>query len=211
MHCETSTGVLNDFKKLKVISKEYSLKLCIDCVSSIGTHLFSLDDIYLASGVSGKALCSYPGLSFVFYNHDLSENKLLPRYLDLAFYKYSNGVPFTISSNLLYALKKALEIIDVGSVNKSNKQLMPFVREKLCELDVEVLSPSNHSSYSYLSLRLPSELNSESIGENLERKGFLLNYRSEYLIEKNLMQIALLGQKKKEDIDKFFSAFYRVL
>ena len=211
VHCETSTGVLNNLSKLKAISKEFSLKLCLDCVSSIGTYSFSLEDIYLASGVSGKALCSYPGLSFVFYNHDLSSNNILPRYLDLAFYKNSNGVPFTISSNLLYALKKSIEITDVESVYQSNKELMHFLRENLSQLNIEILSPIDHSSSSYLSFRLPFKWHSKSIGEELEKKGFLLNYRSKYLIENNILQIALLGQKQKKNIEKLFLALKKVL
>ena len=173
VHCETSTGVLNNLEKLKVISEKCSLKLCVDCISSLGTYPFSTEGVYLASGVSGKALCSYPGLSFVFYNYNLSEKNLLPRYLDLAFYKYSNGVPFTISSNLLYALKMALEIIDVGLVDRNNKELMSIVRENLSQLDVEILSQFDQSSSSYLSFKLPNKLSTETVGEKLERNGFL--------------------------------------
>ena len=107
VHIETSTGVLNDLSKLKNICCKRNILLCLDCVSSIGALSVDLEGVFLASGVSGKAICSYPGLSFVFYNHALS-GQSLPRYMDLELYSKSEGVPFTHSSNFIYALQEAL-------------------------------------------------------------------------------------------------------
>ena len=42
------------------------MKLCVDCISSIGAIPIDLKDVYFASGVSGKAMKSFTGLSFVF-------------------------------------------------------------------------------------------------------------------------------------------------
>ena len=42
------------------------MKLCVDCISSIGAIPIDLKDVYFASGVSGKAIKSYTGISFVF-------------------------------------------------------------------------------------------------------------------------------------------------
>ena len=58
--------MLNDLKELNVLTKKYQIKLCVDCISSIGAIPIDLKDIYFASGVSGKAIKSYTGLSFVF-------------------------------------------------------------------------------------------------------------------------------------------------
>ena len=44
-------------------------------ISSVGTMPVSLEGVWLASCASGKGLRSYPGLSMVFYNHELQ----LPR------------------------------------------------------------------------------------------------------------------------------------
>lgn len=211
VHCETSTGVLNNLERIKAITKELSVKLCVDCISSIGTYPFSLENVYLASGVSGKALCSYPGLSFVFYNYELNNCNSLPRYIDLSFYKNSNGVPFTISSNLLYALKKSLELIDAKEIYKTNNVLMATIREKLLSKDINILSLPENASDSYLTFKFPSNLKSDQIGEKLEKYGFYLNYRSGYLLDNNLMQIALLGQKKEDDIQNLLLVFDEIL
>ena len=42
-HCETSTGVLNDLERLKTLCAEFQVKLCLDCISSIGTVPVDLD------------------------------------------------------------------------------------------------------------------------------------------------------------------------
>src|SRR6266705_402825 len=109
-HCETSTGLLNDIHRLKALCSEFQVKLCLDCISSIGTMPVDLSGVYLASCSSGKGLRSYPGISMVFYNHELtSAEQRLPRYLDLSQYKAQEGIPFTFSSNLLHALHAAVK------------------------------------------------------------------------------------------------------
>src|SRR6185503_4695741 len=112
VHCETSTGILNDLTALKSVCAPNQIKLALDCISSIGTVPVDLSGVYLASCVSGKALASFPGLSMVFYNHEIAPApKVLPRYLDLGYYAAQSGIPFTHSSNLLYALRTALRRI----------------------------------------------------------------------------------------------------
>ena len=71
VHCETIDGILNDVDHLKKVCAERGMKLALDCISSIGTMPVDLAGVYLASGVSGKGLGSYPGLSMVFYNHEI--------------------------------------------------------------------------------------------------------------------------------------------
>src|SRR5215471_17561160 len=82
-HCETSSGVLNDLPRLKALCSEFQVKLCLDCISSIGTTPVDLTGVYLASCASGKGLRSYPGIGMVFYHHDPIPSARLPRYLDL--------------------------------------------------------------------------------------------------------------------------------
>ncbi len=112
-HCETSTGVLNDLDALKELCASTGAKLCLDCISSIGTMPVDLSGVYLASCASGKGLRSYAGVAMVFYHHDVqpAPNRL-PRYLDLGYYAQQDGIPFTFSSNLLHALHAAIKHVD---------------------------------------------------------------------------------------------------
>src|SRR5204862_4298416 len=45
-HCETSTGMLNDLPALKQICAERNIKLCADCISSIGLVPVNLEGVY---------------------------------------------------------------------------------------------------------------------------------------------------------------------
>ena len=84
------------------------VKMCADCISSIGLVPVNLERIYLASGASGKGLAGYPGLCMVYYNHSIASITALPRYLDLGWYDEHQGIAFTHSSNLVQALDTAV-------------------------------------------------------------------------------------------------------
>ncbi|MCA9989232.1 MAG: GNAT family N-acetyltransferase, partial [Anaerolineales bacterium] len=104
-HCETSTGVLNDLPRLQALCRQTGTRLVVDAISSIGLAPVDLSGVYLASGVSGKGLGSVPGIAMVYYNQPIApQPDRIPSYLDIGLYATSAGVPFTLSSNLLYAL-----------------------------------------------------------------------------------------------------------
>ena len=110
VHGETSTSVLNDLPPLKQLAAQRGLKLCLDCMSTLGVVPIDLRGVHLATGTSGKGLASYPGLSLVFHHHDVApQPERLPRYLDLGCWSQGDGVPFTHSSNLVAALAAALD------------------------------------------------------------------------------------------------------
>jgi aspartate aminotransferase-like enzyme len=205
VHCETSTGILNDLEILKSICLERGVRLCMDCVSSIGTIPIDLNGIYLASGVSGKGLGAFPGLSMVFYNHEiLPLSKNIPRYLDIGLYSISEGIPFTISSNLIYALKKALERFDPENRYRELEKMSLWLRDGLRKIGFNILAADEHSSPALITIDLPSWMSSENLGRLLEEKGYLLSYRSRYLMKRNWIQISLMSGYKKE-------AFFPVL
>lgn len=212
VHCETSTGVLNNLDEIKNLCIKNSIKLCVDCISSIGTLPIDLEGVYLASGASGKGLASYPGLCFVFHNHEiLPKPGLVPRYFDIGCFQLTKGVPFTISSNLLYSLKKSLEIFDVDEKCKNTKESIEWIEEELNKLGLRVLAELENSSPALITFALPENLNSEEVGSELEKQGFLLSYRSEYLLKRNLMQIALMGEFTKDSLISLISVLHKLL
>lgn len=204
VHSETSTGVLNDLKTLKGICNERGIRICLDCVSSLGTLEIDLSGIYLASGVSGKGLASYSGMSFVFSNHEVTSSNSIPRYLDIGFYAESGGIPFTMSSNLIYALRKALKVFDNGQKYQNIVEITQWVRGNINDAGFEIIAEAQNSSPGLLTISLPSWLSSSDLGKKLQDKGFLLHYRSQYLIEKNWIQIALMGRYTKDQIRPLF-------
>src|SRR4051812_3100125 len=52
VHCETSTGILNDLGALRGMCTARGIRLCLDCISSLGTIPVNLSGVYLASCVS---------------------------------------------------------------------------------------------------------------------------------------------------------------
>ena len=205
VHCETSTGILNDLDYVRNLCERNSAALCLDCISSVGVIPLDLSGIYLASGVSGKGMGSYPGLCFVLYNHNIEPVADLPRYIDLGMFRAAEGIPFTISSNLLYALKKSLELFESDTLYDSINKISTLIREQLGRMGLEVLGNDNVCSPAVITFRFPERISSEKAGDILEDKGFLLSYRSEYLLKRNLMQIALMGEFRESDINEMLS------
>jgi len=198
VHCETSTGMLNDITMLKDICRERCILLCLDCVSSIGNTQVDMKDVYIASAVSGKGLCSFSGLSMVFYNNEVVPSVgTLPRYLDLGLYAEKDGVPFTACSNLVYALHKALKQMDITKRLQQICELSAWLRLELCKRGLDILVSAEQGCPAVITICLPNWLTSENIGKEMANKGYLLNYRSEYLLERNWIQICLMGEMNR--------------
>ncbi|HEY2990694.1 MAG TPA: aminotransferase class V-fold PLP-dependent enzyme, partial [Candidatus Binatia bacterium] len=195
VHSETSTGILNDIGMLKKISTAKNLRLCLDCISSIGTVAVDLHDVYLASGVSGKGLAAFPGLSMVFYNHPIEPaERAIPRYLDVGFYAARGGVPFTISSNLIYALRASL-LRRLGE-NSADEilGLSRRLRARLRAMGFRIVAPDAHAAPTVITIALPETICSDDLGQYLEATGYSLSYKSEYLLRRNWIQICLMGE-----------------
>src|SRR5262249_1444132 len=65
-HRESSTGVLNDLPGLAGVARARGVRVCVDCISSLGAVPLDLREVYLATGATGKSLGSYAGLAIVF-------------------------------------------------------------------------------------------------------------------------------------------------
>lgn len=193
-HCETSTGILNDLAELKRIASDNNLKLCLDCISSIGTTPVDLTGVYLASAVSGKALAAFPGLSMVFYHHELSSAPKLPRYLDLGYCAAQQGVPFTHSSNLIYALQTSLKRTNWPEKFAQTQQTAHWLRMNIRKVGFQIVAPDAHASPAVITVALPTEISSKSVGWQLQKAGYLLSYKSEYLLRRNWIQVCLMGE-----------------
>lgn len=211
-HCETSTGVLNDLTALKSLCAEQGVKLCVDCISSIGVVPVDLTGIYLASCASGKGLRAYPGISMVFYNHDItSAPDRLPRYLDLGYYAEQQGIPFTYSSNLLHALHAAVRHVNWERRFVELEELAALLRARLPELGLNLLGTDAHTSPAIFTLTLPPEIGSVRFGDAMQEAGYLLSYNSEYLRQRNCVQICLLGECTREKVVSLLNALSRAV
>jgi aspartate aminotransferase-like enzyme len=210
-HCETSTSVLNDIEQLKSLCAEFDVKLCLDCISCIGTMAVNLQGVFLASCSSSKGLRSYPGISMVFHHHEVPpQPQRLPRYLDLGYYAQQQGVPFTFSSNLLHALHAAIKHVDWEKRFADIVELSQFLREQLIMLGFNLVGAETITSPAVITIALSPEMNSVKIAELLQDSGYLLSYNSEYLRKKNWLQICLMGECTREKVVSLLNALNRI-
>jgi len=210
-HCETSTGILANLAALKELCARNGTKLCLDCISTIGTMPVDLTDVYLASGSSGKGLRAYPGLSMVFYNHEIAAAPdKLPRYFDLGFNAQHDGTPFTFSSNLLHALHAAVKRVNWEGRFAETAEWSTWLRERLMEMGFNLIGNGAQVSPAVVTIALPPEMNSTKIGEAMQEAGYLLSCNSEYLRRKNWIQACLMGECTREKVVALANALNRV-
>jgi aspartate aminotransferase-like enzyme len=207
VHCETSTGMLNDTAALKKICNERGISLCLDCISSLGTIDVDLQGVCYASSVSGKGLRSFSGLSFVFYEQAISQgDRILPSYLDLAAYE-ENGIPFTISSNLVYSLYESIR--DNRLTNMT--VVSAWLKKELRQIGLSTVIPDTHANPAIITLGLPDQFSSETVGSRLDCEGYFVSYRSNYLLERNWIQICLMSEHSQKDLASFMVTLRQIL
>jgi aspartate aminotransferase-like enzyme len=205
VHSETSTGLLNPLSSLQSICARAEVRLCADCISSIGLVPVNLEGVYLASGASGKALAGYPGLCMVFHNHALSSSKAVPRYLDLGWYAEHQGIAFTHSSNLVQALDTASRLPDWPKKFAESAAISARMRASLREMGFQLVASEHDATPGVVSIALPEHQNSAQLGARLQRAGYLLSYNSDYLRKRNWIQICLMGGYSPEKLDSLLA------
>jgi len=211
VHCETSTGLDNDLPRLRALAGRHRLRLCLDAISSLGVMPVDLYGVELASGVSGKGLGGLPGVAMVFSRASVAPSPAgLPPYLDLGRYHEADGTPFTQSSNLLDALAAALRANDPAvdpEVGQRRLAQASRLRSRLCDLGCRLIGEGAPVSPAVITFGMPPGLSAPKIGRRLDAAGFLLSYRSDYLLTRNWMQIFLMGHCPDDKI----AALERVL
>jgi aspartate aminotransferase-like enzyme len=202
VHCETSTGVLNDLAALTVLTQERGVALCLDGISSIGNVPVDLSRVHLATGVSGKGLASVPGLALVFHAEPIEPAPHLPHYLDLGSYALAGSVPFTTSTNLVSALGASLARSARRDGFAGRRKLAAWVRPRLEELGFAVMAPEAIAAPMVLTLLPPPSVAALALGDALEAREIWVSYRSGYLVERNLLQICLMGEHHRGELEE---------
>ena len=214
VHCETSTGALTDLHRLKAICRSHGARLVLDSISSLGITGIDLSDVWLASSVSGKGLASYPGLGIVFSAERPQPDPALPRYLDLGLHSAEaerGGVPFTLSSNLLAALGAGLKRQSPALHARIDADGR-WLREQFKALGLTLVATEAESVGAVTTIALPSgEIDAAELGRRLESWGFFTSYASGYLREYNWLQVCLMGEVSRRQLEQFISVFAALL
>jgi aspartate aminotransferase-like enzyme len=162
-----------------------------------------LAGVWLATGVSGKGFGAYAGLALVFHSDLLAKTAgRVPRYLDLANWDSADGIPFTHSSNLVRALEAAMTEAEIEGVGRFERiaNLAADLRAGLRNLGFGIVAPDAHACPAIVTVAMREPGAAMRLGDRLERAGFLLSYRSRYLMERNWLQACLMGAVTEGDV-----------
>ena len=123
----------------------------------------------------------------------MNPKKTIPFYLSLYEYHRCGGIPFSGSSNLLYALVTSLDELNLEERLQKIKIAYQKIIETIASSPFQLFKVKDGAVM--ITFSIPKTLSSMIFGGTMEHKGFLLHYRSKYLQEKNLLQIALMSQE----------------
>lgn len=193
-HCETSTGALNPLAEIAAFCQEKNVRLCADCVSSLGVVPLDLRLVDLASASSGKGLAALPGMGIVFHKQAATPRPdRIPRCLDLGMYAGDGGVPFTLGSNITAALHAALTPTDWEAKISRVRRMGLGLRREMAAAGLPVLGSEASASPAVITLSLPAEVSCVEFAERVELAGFRLAAHSHYLLTGNEVQVCLMG------------------
>lgn len=203
--CETSTGMKNDIEAIGELCQHSGIKQCIDAVSAVGAYHLDLKNVYLTSGSSGKALASFPGLALVLHNHEIEPDPKIPASLDIGYYYEKGKVPFTHSSNLIEALNTALDFFETPEARyRKLERISARLRSLLEEKQIPILVEKSKSSPAVFTIPVAD---AQTLSGRLKKQGILVASESDYLIDRNWIQVCLMGNVTEEDISKLVAHF----
>lgn len=200
VHGETSTGMLNGLQSIGVLCDKYQVRLCADCISSFGAVPFLLNNIWLASAVSGKAIGTMSGLAIVFANHDISEDPSLPSYLDLG--RYQHDIPFTLPFGLLKSFAVAL---------KQYPERYQLLEGRFVAMKQEIRDWPLLAEGFPTALSVATEGRFADFPEDAHLSGFELHAQSGYLRERGIFQISCIQPDFEKDwtaLQKFYTKYF---
>jgi aspartate aminotransferase-like enzyme len=193
-HLETSTGMVNDIAGLAALANARGVRVALDCVSSLGAVPVDLTGVWLASGVSGKALGSYAGVAIVFASEEPKPKHPVPAYLDVAEAMRTEGSCFTFPSPLLLALEEALKR------ERDYQPLGTLVRGRLREMGIEPMVKDPIAAPVVTTFVPPAP----GFLDRCHRLGYRIGGESGYLAARGLVQIATMGAVLASQVNGLF-------
>lgn len=220
VHHETTTGRLNDLRRLAELCRRHGVNLLVDGVSSFGAEAIDFGDESLSAvaATANKCLHGVPGVSFVIARRGaLRQASSRAYYLDLgrlASLQDRRDTPFTPAVHAYYALVEALrEFAEQGgrpARHRAYAALAEQVRGGLAALGIETVVPAEESSVVLRSYRLPAGMAYASLHDALKASGFVI-YAGQGELSKTLFRISTMGRLSSADIDRLLKCIAQVL
>jgi aspartate aminotransferase-like enzyme len=218
VHQESSTGVLNDLAGLVQLARARDIRVCMDCISSLGAVPLDLRGVYLATGATGKSLGAYAGAALIFADtKSLAriDRSRVPSYFDVAAALASDGPCYTFPSPTLRALETALAEYSTPEKARTRYDhyatLGRYVRGELRELGLEPLAREECACPVVTTFAPPNEESAATFVERCRAWGFAIGGQSGYLAERRFVQIATMGAVTRADCAPLFLQLRKTL
>lgn len=185
IHCETSTGVVNNIEAIGKITSKYGIISIIDAVSSLGGIEISMDEWELdfVLTASQKALMTPPGLGLVAVSSKgwkaVEKSTNSRYYWDFRMYKEAQNripkqTPFTSPVSLMLGLNEALKMITeegIDNVIERHFQVAKAFRDRIKSYGLKLFPKKEEwCSNTVTSVNCPDKINSELIISALQKK-----------------------------------------
>ena len=211
VHQDSSTGVLNDLPGLVKLARARDIRVCVDCISSLGAVPLDLRDVYLATGATGKSLGAIAGTAIIFADLEALQHldrSRVPSYFDIAAAMRSEGPCYTFPSPTLLALETALQEYATPEKAQASydryQEMGLAVREQLRRLGLPPLAREDCACPVVTTFAPPGEESSQEFVHRCRGWGFAIGGESAYLAQRRLVQIATMGAITR---DMFASLF----
>lgn len=224
VHCETTTGIINDIESVGELCEEEDIFFLVDAMSSFGAVPINFDECSISALVSSSNKCieGVPGFSFtIISNLLLKYAKGKAKTLSLDLYDQWKGLEkdgqfrFTPPVHSIVAFHKALQLLkEEGGVkarsrryHKNNQLLI----DGMSKLGFKLYLNPEHQGYIISSFIYPYEywFDFKIFYNKLNEKGFVI-YPGK-LSDKDCFRIGNIGQIFPEDVEALLVAIEDVV
>jgi 2-aminoethylphosphonate-pyruvate transaminase len=221
VHHETTTGRLNDVRRLAQLCEQHGVELLLDAVSSFGAEDIPFDSPALAAcaATANKCLHGIPGLCFVVVRRAALQNAAEPPrtlYLHLPLWlaqQDRQSTPFTPPVNGLLALDEALQELQQQGGWKARHaryaNLARRVERSLEARGVEGVLEAGASSCVLHAYRIPPGMTYEGIHHLLKHWGFVI-YAGQGNLVAEMFRISTMGDITDYDMERLLAAIESV-
>lgn len=211
---ETSTGILNDVKKISEVVKNYSAALIVDSITGLGAVELRTDEWNLDIVMTGsqKGLMLPPGLACVSVSDkawQMVEKSTLPKFYFSykksrdALHKPSPQNPFTPPISLIVGLGEALKMMreeGLENVIRRHAVLAEATRRGLEALGLKLWAPPEGRGNAVTPVKVPDGIDGKAIVKILSSKyGITIAGGQDHLVGK-IFRLGHLGYYDKFDI-----------
>jgi len=222
---ETSTGMINPVHEVGKLARYYNKMYHVDAISAIGGEDVNVknDNIDFCTGVPNKAVGGQTGVSFICVRRaNIRRIKNIPRrniYLNLQHHiieaEGHNQTPNTPSVTMFLTLNEALKVLFEEGIQKRIRRYQEdaaIIRKGCRELNLEfLLKDESVMSNTVTSLFLPTEIGVKDFINEMDNEGYVLYPGKGSLLNKNIFQVANMGQIFPEDCREFIRVLEKVL